>query len=135
MGSLGLASLAALLGYLVGPEAVKLLMGSDFVPSSLVTALVAGGTAMAAGVQLLAQILVAGSRTGRLATAWVSGLAAAGLVTWLSPSGPVVAVATGFCAGEAVALLVVGRMVLSRSTLGPSGITVPSGDDRNAGRG
>ncbi|MCE2527217.1 MAG: hypothetical protein J4G00_06770 [Actinomycetia bacterium] len=135
MGSVGLASLAALLGYLVGPEAVKLLMGSDFVPSSLVTALVAGGTAMAAGVQLLAQILVAGSRTGRLATAWVSGLAAAGLVTWLSPSGPVVAVATGFCAGEAVALLVVGRMVLSRSTLGPSGITVPSGDDRNAGRG
>ena len=134
-GSVGLALLAALLGYLVGPEAVGLLMGSDFAPPAVMTALVAGGTVMAAGVQLMAQILVAGSRTGRLATAWVVGLAAAVFVAWLSPSGPVMAVATGFCAGEAIALIVVGRMALSRSTLRLSGSTVPSGDDRSVDKG
>lgn len=133
-GSVGLALLAGLVGYLVGPGAVRLLMGSDFAPSAVLTALVAAGTAMAAGVQLLAQILVAGSRTGRLATAWAAGLAAAVLVAWLSPWGPVVAVAAGFCSGEAVALLVVGRMVLSRSTLGLAP-TLPSGGDRSADGG
>ena len=129
-----MALLAGAVGFLVGPQVVKLLMGPDFVPTAVVAALVAAGTSMAAGVQLMAQILVAGSRTGRLATAWVVGLAAAALLTWLSPSGPVMAVATGFCAGEAVALIVVGKMALSRSTLAMSGSTVPSDDARSADR-
>lgn len=135
LGSVGLALAAALVGYLVGPQVVKLLMGSAFVPTAAVAALVAAGTVMAAGVQLMAQILVAESRTGRLATAWVVGLLAAALVTWLSPWGPVVAVSTGFCAGEAIALMVVGRMALSRSTLRLSGSKVPNGDDRTGDRG
>ena len=114
-GSAGLALLAGLVGYLVGPQVVELLMGSTFAPSASVSALVAVGTVTAAGVQLMAQILVAGSRTRRLATAWVVGLAAAGVVVWLAPAGPVMAVAIGFVAGEATALTTVGIMALSRS--------------------
>ncbi len=114
-GSAGLALLAGLVGYLVGPQVVELLMGSTFAPSASVAALVAVGTVTAAGVQLMAQILVAGSRTRRLATAWVVGLAAAGVVVWLAPAGPVMAVAIGFVAGEATALTTVGIMALSRS--------------------
>lgn len=134
-GSAGLALAAGLLGYLVGPAVVKLLMGSSFVPDPVVAGLAAAGTVMAAGVQLIAQILVAGSRTGRLAAAWVAGLTAAGLVTWLNRSGPVLAVTTGFCVGEAVALLVAGRMALSRSTLRLTAPTVPSDGDRNGDEG
>ena len=131
VGSTALALVAGAVGYLVGPTGVELLMGPAFVPDSAVAALVAAGTVMAAGVQLMAQILVAGSRTGRLATAWAVGLATAGLVTWLSGAGPVLAVAVGFCAGEAMALLVVARMVLSRSTLLLPVATVQSGGDRS----
>ena len=135
VGSAVVAVVAGLVGYLVGPAVVELLMGSAFVPASSVAALVAAGTVMAAGVQLMAQILVAGSRTGRLATAWGVGLATAVLVTWLSGAGPVPAVAVGFCAGEAMALLVVARMVLSRSTLLTPAATPRSGGDRSGDAG
>ena len=112
--SAGLAVLAALFGFLLGPQVVRLLMSSVFVPSALVAALVASGTTMAAGVQLIGQILVAKSRTGRLATAWVVGLSAAALGVWLSPHGPVLSVAIGFWVGEVVALALVGSMSMSR---------------------
>ena len=131
-GSAALALVAGAVGFLVGPAVVELLMGSAFVPDSAVAALVAAGTVMAAGVQLMAQILVAGSRTGRLAAAWAVGLATAALVTWLSGAGPVLAVAVGFCAGEAMALLVVARMVRSRSMLFS---TPQSGGDRSGDAG
>ena len=114
-GSVGLALPAAAAGYLAGPAVVELLMGPEFAPAARVAALVASGTVMAAGVQLVAQTLVAGSRTASLAAAWVTGLAAAALVTGLGGWGPVVSVAAGFCAGEATVLMVVGRMALSRS--------------------
>ena len=124
LGTVTVALPAALVGYIVGPQLVRLLMGSNFVPAAVVTALVASGTTMAAGVQLLGQILVAGSRTGHLATAWICGLVAAVLVTWLTSSGPVLAVAAGFWVGEAIAFVVVGRMARP-----------PSGDDWSVGRG
>ncbi len=129
-----LALLGAGFGYLAGPQVVRLLMSSTFVPSAAVAALVLSGTMMAAGVQLMGQILVAGSRTGRLATAWVIGLAAGGLALWLSPAGPVLAAALAFCFGELVALALVGSMAGSRRQRGEL-VTGPSVDDHNAGPG
>ena len=114
-GSVGLAFPAAAVGYLVGPGVVRLLMGAEFAVSGTVAAMVASGTVMAAGVQLVAQTLVAGARTGSLAAAWVSGLIMAGAVAWWSGWGPVISVAVGFWAGEATVLLVVGSVAMSRS--------------------
>lgn len=130
--SAGLAAMGGLFGYLLGPQVVRWLMSSVFVPSALVASLVLSGTMMAAGVQLIGQILVAGSRTGRLATAWLSGLAAAALGLWLSPHGPVLSVAIGFWVGEAVALALVGSMVMSGRNL-PGVAAASSGDGRIAG--
>ena len=115
--SAALGVLGGVFGFLLGPPVVRLLMSSVFVPSAPVAALVLSGTMMAAGVQLIGQILVARSRTGRLATAWVLGLAAAALVVWLSPHGPVLAVAIGFWVGEVIALALVGSMAMSRRYL------------------
>lgn len=129
--SAGLAVLAALFGFLLGPQVVRLLMSSIFVPSALVAALVLSGTMMAAGVQLLGQILVAESRTGRLATAWILGLLAAAMVVWLSPHGPVLTVAIGFWVGEVVALALVGSMSMSRRSL-PRPPSASSADGRIA---
>jgi len=130
--SAGAAVLAALFGFLLGPQVVRLLMSSVFVPSALVAALVLSGTMMAAGVQLIGQILVAKSRTGRLATAWTLGLLAAALVVWLSPHGPVLTVAIGFWVGEVVALALVGSMSMSRRSL-PRPPAASSGDGPVAG--
>ncbi len=121
VGSVGLALLAAAVGYLAGPGVVRLLMGSEFVTSSAVAALVASGTVTAAGVQLVGQTLVALSRTGSLAAAWAAGLAVAVVVIWLSGWGPTVSAAVGFWVGEITALMVVGKMALSRSTLRTTG--------------
>ena len=130
--SAGLAVLAGLFGFLLGPQVVRLLMSAVFVPSALVAALVLSGTMMAAGVQLIGQILVARSRTGRLATAWMLGLLTAALVVWLSPHGPVLTVAIGFWLGEVVALALVGSMAMSRRSL-PGPPAASSGDGRIAG--
>ena len=127
----GLAVLAGLFGFLLGPQVVRLLMSSVFVPSALVAALVLSGTMMAAGVQLIGQILVAKSRTGRLATAWIVGLLAAALAVWLSPRGPVLTVAIGFWVGEVVALALVGLMSMSRRSL-PRPPEASSGDGPDA---
>ena len=102
---------AGVVGYLAGPTVVRLLAGGDFSPTPMVAGLVAAATVAAVGVQLLAQILVAGSRTGTLAVAWVAGLAAGCLAIWLVPGGPVAVAAIGFGTGEAVALLVAGVAV------------------------
>ncbi len=113
--SIALALLAGGLGYGAGPALVRFLMGPDFLTSGMTAGLVASGTVMAAGVQLVAQTLVAGSRTGSLAAAWMTGLAVAGVVARLSGWGPVISVAFGFWVGEAAVLAMVGGMAISAS--------------------
>ncbi len=112
-GSIGLAVPAAAVGYVAGPSVVRFLMGAEFLVPATTAALVASGTAMAAGVQLVAQTLVAGSRTGSLAAAWILGLATAVVVAWLGSWEPALSVAVGFWVGEATVLAVVGRMAMS----------------------
>lgn len=101
----GLAVAGALVGWLVGPEVVGLLYNEEFIPRRGVAALAAGGVMAAAAAQIAGQVLVAEGRTSRLAIAWLVGLVV-GLVTMIvySPD-PDLRVATGFAAGEAVALV------------------------------
>ena len=134
LGSIGLAVPAGGLGYLAGPWLVKLLMGPQFLSPGMMAGLVASGTVMAAGVQLVAQTLVAGARTGSLAAAWMAGLVVAGGVAWLSGLEPVMSVALGFWVGEATALVVVGRLAISASRLRPGVVRSQSDGDQDADR-
>lgn len=116
--SLGVLAIGALLtvlgagvGWLIGPEVVSLIFGEDGTPARSVAMLAAGGVMAASTAQVGGQVLVARARTASLATAWVAGLAVA-VVTMVMASGtPDLRVATGFAAGELVALLMMGYFI------------------------
>jgi O-antigen/teichoic acid export membrane protein len=100
-----LALLGAAVGWLVGPDVVRLLFGQEFAPSSTVAMFAAGGVMAAAAAQIAGQILVAEARTRRLAMAWSGGLLAAVVALLVLGGEPDVRVAASFAVGEGTALL------------------------------
>jgi len=100
-----LALLGAAVGWLVGPDVVRLLFGEEFAPSSMVAMFAAGGVMAAAAAQIAGQILVAEARTRRLAMAWSGGLLAAVVALLVLGGDPDVRVASSFAVGEGTALL------------------------------
>lgn len=104
-GGIGLAIAGAVVGWLVGPEVVGLLYTEEFIPARAVAALAAGGVMAGAAAQIAGQVLVAEGRTSRLAVAWGIGLATALIVMFVFQPEPDLRVASGFAAGEAVALI------------------------------
>lgn len=108
----GLVLLGALVGHWAGPEVVGLLFSAQFAPTAAVAMLVAAGMVAASTAQVTGQILVAAARTGSLAGAWVIGLLAALLVMAVVPGSPDLRVATGFAAGETVALMGIGVLLV-----------------------
>ena len=101
---LALVGLAAVVGFIVGPDVVELLFGAEFRPAATVAALAAAGVIAGSVTQLIGQALVANGSTGQLASAWVGGLVA-GVVAMLIVGGaPDFRVALGFAVGESVAL-------------------------------
>jgi O-antigen/teichoic acid export membrane protein len=106
-------------GYLVGPEVVTLLFGPEFEPDRLVAAMAAAGVVAASTAQIAGQILVAAGGTGKLATAWATGLAAAVVVLFVQPGAIDRTVAFGFLLGEATAAIVVAAMTLGVRRSGP----------------
>jgi O-antigen/teichoic acid export membrane protein len=112
IGGLGLAVLGALVGWLVGPEVMRLLLGEEFMPSQVVAMFAAGGVMAAAAAQITSQVLVAEGRTSRLAWAWLVGLIV-GVGVMLVVSGPPdTRVATGFGAGELAALTAMAYLAI-----------------------
>ncbi len=107
-GGLALAALGGLVGWLIGPEVVDVLFHAT--PDRLVAALAAAGVVAASTTQVSGQVLVALGGTGRLATAWVSGLLAALVVLPLVGLTPDRSVAVAFLSGELVALTVAAWM-------------------------
>lgn len=105
VAGIALAVLGAAVGWLVGPEVVGLLFTDEFIPARAVAALTAGGIMAAAAAQVAGQVLVAEGRTSRLALAWMFGLGVAVIVMFAYQPEPALRVATGFAAGEAVALI------------------------------
>jgi lipopolysaccharide/colanic/teichoic acid biosynthesis glycosyltransferase len=104
--SVGLAAVAALLGWFLGPWVVEVAFGADFVPGRLGAAAVSFGVVFAGGGLFVGQILVARGQSVRLAIAWMSGLvAAAATVLIASGTDPVTRVGLGFVVGEVVALV------------------------------
>lgn len=101
----GLAGVAAPLGWLLGPSVVRLAFGSSFSLGNVEAALISAGVALAGVGLFIGQILVACGRTARLSIAWLVGLVSASAVALFGPvHGPVGRVATAFVIGEVLAL-------------------------------
>ncbi|MGB8362542.1 MAG: hypothetical protein WCE80_14185, partial [Acidimicrobiia bacterium] len=103
-GGLVLTVAGAAVGWLIGPDVMRLLLGPEAAPTQLVAMLAAGGVMAAAAAQVTSQVLVAEGRTTRLAWAWLVGLVTAVVVSLLVTGGPDTRVSIGFGAGELVAL-------------------------------
>lgn len=106
-----LTLLGAVVGWLVGPEVVKLLFSEPFMPDRQVAMLAAGGVMAASTTQVGGQVLVARARTASLAMAWGAGLVVAIVTMILVGGAPDLRVATGFAAGELTALLAAGFLI------------------------
>lgn len=106
-----LTLLGAAVGWLIGPDVVGLLFGDEFRPAASVAMLAAGGVMAASTAQIGGQVLVARARTGALAGAWAVGLVVGVVVMAVAAGSPDLRVATGFAAGELVALFSVGLLI------------------------
>ncbi len=94
-----LTAAGALVGWLVGPAVVELLFSAEFRPEPLVAMFAAAGVVAASAAQVAGQVLVAYARTGRLALAWITGLAVALVVLVVGVGAPAVTVALAFGLG------------------------------------
>jgi O-antigen/teichoic acid export membrane protein len=126
LGGLAIAAGGFGAGYLVGPDLVAWLMGPAYRPTAWLAALAAAGTGLATAALFAQQILVAMGATGRLAAAWLCGLAAA-VITVVATGGvdPFLRVGWAFLIGESLAfLLLVGLVVAgARPRAAPAGTT------------
>ncbi len=98
-----LALIGGLAGWFLGPTIVKILYREGFAPTAAVAMLAAYGVMVAAGAQILSQVLVAEGRTSRLSWAWAGGLAVAVLFIVLGGGDADLRVASAFAAGETAA--------------------------------
>lgn len=123
-----LVAIGGLVGWGVGPDVVGLLYGAEFRPGAVTSGLVAAGVVAASAAQVAGQVLVATGATGRLARAWMSGLAVAAVVVVAVPLlDPDVRVAAGFAAGEVAALLIVAVETLRRPQGEPEAVLAAEG--------
>lgn len=99
-----LTAAGAVVGWLVGPAVVELLFSGDFRPEPVVAMFAAGGVVAASATQIAGQVLVAHARTGRLALAWISGLAVAVVVLIVGTGSPAAVVAAAFGVGTVTAM-------------------------------
>jgi O-antigen/teichoic acid export membrane protein len=114
LGGAGLAVAGGVVGLLIGPEVVGILYGEEYMPTSLVAMLAAGGVMAAASAQIASQILVAEGRTARLSWAWFGGLVVGVLVLLVTRGTPDTRVAIAFGAGEIAALSLMAVLAIRR---------------------
>lgn len=112
LGGVALSLLGGVVGWLIGPEVMDLLLGSEFMPTRVVAMLTAAGIMAAAAAQITSQVLVAEGRTSRLAWAWSLGLVVGVLWIVVSAGAADTRVATGFALGEAAALGVMAALAV-----------------------
>lgn len=114
IGGVVLAGLGGLVGWLVGPQILRLLLGAEFEPTATVAMFAAAGIMAAAAAQLASQVLVAEGRTTKLAWAWSGGLVVA--LVFLIALGDELGtrVAASFAAGEFIALGLMSFLAIRR---------------------
>lgn len=108
-GRLGLIGVGATIvfgttGWLLGPTVVGFLYGTEFQPSAHLASLGAAGVGAALIALFLNQIYIARGETGRLATVWLTSLAAAGTCLIVFQPEPLIRVGTAFLVGEVTAM-------------------------------
>jgi O-antigen/teichoic acid export membrane protein len=102
--SAGLAAVAGLAAWAVGPELVSLLFGPAFVPGRLFTALTVAGVFVGIGALTLNQVLIARGSENRLVLPWLAAVAIAAAVILVVPDTATMRVTYGFVAGEMTAV-------------------------------
>lgn len=102
----GLATVAAALGWWLGPWIVQVAFGAEFAPGRLVAAAISFGVVFAGGGLFVGQILVARGEPARLGIAWLSGLVTAVTSLIVTPGlDAVTRISISFAVGEVVALI------------------------------
>jgi len=116
IGAAGAALAAAgfAAGYAVGPALVQLLLGAEYRPGALLAALAASGAILATVALFAQQMLIAMRATGRLAAAWLAGLAAAALSVAIGQAAPSLRVGWAFLIGEVLAFTLLVSAALAR---------------------
>jgi len=116
-GSLALA--AGVVSYLILPEIIQVLYGSEFRPSALVGGLGGAGAVAALVILFVTQIVIARGRTRDLAIGWVIAAGVAAAVLVISGAEPLTRVAYAFAGGELTALAVISLTAYRISGAGP----------------
>ena len=96
---------AGALGYWLGPPVVEALFGQGFRPGPTFAMLAAAGVTLAGSSLFLGQILVARGDTGKLAIAWVVGVAVAVAGLLITTSDVATRIGVAFLSGEVGAIL------------------------------
>jgi O-antigen/teichoic acid export membrane protein len=124
-GALATAAAGYVVGYLIGPQAVELLLGAEFRPEAPLAALAACGVVLATFALLVQQMLVAMRATGLLAAAWLVGLAAAAITIAAASGSASMQVGWAFLIGEATAFALLVAATLASNSRSASGPQTP----------
>ncbi|WP_410655992.1 hypothetical protein [Amycolatopsis sp. lyj-112] len=112
VGALALAALGALVGYLIGPWAVRLVYGAKNDPEAWWMAGLVWSSVLLAAMQLLAAVLVAQAKAVKVLITWAAVVVATALVLLFFPGDTIVRAVVGLAAGPTVGLLVVMAFVV-----------------------
>ncbi|HUP83292.1 MAG TPA: hypothetical protein VM284_03780 [Candidatus Limnocylindria bacterium] len=115
-GTVGLAAVAGVAAFFIGPPVVGLLYGHEFTVSALATAAAVAAVIVALGALGLNQVVLAEGRPLALVPAWTAGLIAAVLTLVLLPMDPLPRVAMAMLAGQVVAVVALAVVVTSSRT-------------------
>jgi O-antigen/teichoic acid export membrane protein len=111
-GLAGLAAVALVLGWSIGPLLVGLIFGRSYVLGGKDVALLAVGVAAHIGLVLVTQVLVAAVRHRLVAWAWLAGVVVAAVLLFAVPD-LLLAAELAFLAGSTAGWLVATLLVLT----------------------
>ncbi|GAA4539468.1 lipopolysaccharide biosynthesis protein [Amycolatopsis samaneae] len=114
LGTLVLAAVGALVGFLIGPWLIKLLFGADYVAEGWWMTGLVWGTVLLTAMQLMAAVLVARTQANKVLLTWASVTVTTALVLLFLPGDAIFRAVVGLGAGPTVGLAVVLVFVLRR---------------------
>lgn len=114
LGTLVLAAVGALVGFLIGPWLIKLLFKAEYVAQGWWMTGLVWGTVLLTAMQLMTAVLVARTQANKVLLTWASVAATTALILLLFPGDAILRAVVGLAAGPTVGLAVVLVFVLRR---------------------